>query len=54
MLAAVPQTLAGPAFQSTTDDMLTEPIIGSAERDWNKFSIFICNEIFVATGLSIA
>jgi len=54
VLAAVPQTLARPAFRSTLRGLLTEPIIGSARRDWNRFSIFICNEIFIATAPAIA
>jgi hypothetical protein len=45
LIAALPQSLARPGFHG----MPTEPIIGSATHEWNRFSIFICNEIFVAS-----
>jgi hypothetical protein len=34
--------------------LLTLPIIGSRRIKWNVFSIFICNEIFIATPWKIA
>ncbi|WP_322106406.1 hypothetical protein [Paraburkholderia sp. J41] len=48
--AALPQTLAAPAFRSKP----TEPIIGSAAHEWNRFSIFIRHEIFIARGTPLS
>jgi hypothetical protein len=45
LVAALPQSLARLEFHG----MPTEPIIGSVSHEWNRFSIFICNEIFVAS-----
>jgi hypothetical protein len=44
------KTLAGRGFHG----MSTLPIIGSSARKWNRFSIFICNEISVASCSPIA
>jgi hypothetical protein len=44
------KTLAGRAFEGKP----TEPIIGTRAHEWNRFSIFICNEISVATAWTIA
>jgi hypothetical protein len=44
------KTLAGWGFQGIP----TLPIIGRSVGKWNRFSIFICHEISVASGSPIA
>jgi hypothetical protein len=45
LIAALPQTLVGQGIHG----MPTLPIIGSSAPDWNRFSIFIYIEIFIAS-----